>query len=64
LTVFFFIPIFSNTSCSTFPSHTSLPIWRSSFLLVVVPIFHLNVSYCLSYPRLNSQLANITLHLC
>jgi len=64
LTLFLFIPRFSNTVCGTPLFHTTLPIWRSSFPLLVVPIFHPNVSYCLSYPHLSSQLANISLHLC
>jgi len=63
LTLFFFIPRFSNTFCGTHLFHRTLPIWHSSLPLVVVPIFHLNVSYCLSYPHLGSQLANISLHL-
>ena len=64
LTLFCFIPRFSNTICGTPPVHTTLPIWRSSFLLLVVPIYYRNVSYCLSYPHLGSLLANISLHLC
>jgi len=64
LTLFFFIPRFSNTVCGTSLFHTTLPIWRSSFPLIVVPIFRPNVSYCLSYPHFGSQLANISLHLC
>jgi len=64
LMLIFFIPCFSNTFHGTPLFHTTLPIWRSSFPLVVVSIFHSNVSYCLSYPHLNLQLANISLHLC
>ena len=64
LTLFCFILRFPNTFCGTPLFHTTLHIWRSSCHLVVVPIFHPNVSYCLSYPHFDSQLANISLHLC
>jgi len=64
LMFFFFILPLSNTFCGTPLFHTTLPFWRSSVPLVVVPIFHPNVSYCLSYPHLGSQVANNSLHLC
>jgi len=63
LTLFLSITRLSNTFCGIPLFHKTLPIWRPSFPLVV-PIFHTNVSYCLSYPHLDSQLANISLHQC
>jgi len=48
LTVWCFIPRFSNTFRGTPLFLTILPIWHSSFPLVVVPIVHPNVSCCLS----------------
>jgi len=32
--------------------------------LLVAPLFHLNISYCLSNPHWDVQLANMSLHLC
>jgi len=43
--------------------HTALPIWHSSFAGSCSP-FHPNISYCLSNPHLDSQLAHVSLHLC
>jgi len=34
------------------------------FSLVAGPLFHSNISYCLSNPNLYSPLANISLHVC